>query len=162
MANGHSNTDQQPGVRHDPYMVFNFVFEVDNLEVGGFSDVTGLQVETSVEDYREGGQNEYLHKLAGPCRYPANLVLKHGLFESDTLWEWQQKIRQGTIVRKNCTLVMQNQQGQPVVEWHIRGAYPVKWSGPELSATTNAIAVESLELVHQGIIRKKPPQEKTA
>ena len=70
------------GIRNDPYLGFKFLVEIEGLVVGGFSEVTGLQVETEVETYREGGLNEYVHKLAGPTRYPSNLVLKHGMTES--------------------------------------------------------------------------------
>jgi len=60
------------GIRNDPYMAFNFLVEIEGLVVGGFTEVTGLQIETVVETYREGGLNEYEHKLAGPTRYPTS------------------------------------------------------------------------------------------
>jgi phage tail-like protein len=60
------------GNRIDPYLGFNFLVEIGSLVVGGFSEVTGLQAEVQTEDYREGGVNEYAHKLAGPTNYPAN------------------------------------------------------------------------------------------
>ena len=67
------------GIRNDPYLGFNFLVEIEGLVVGGFSEVTGLQIETVLETYREGGVNEFEHKLAGPTRYPSNLILKRGL-----------------------------------------------------------------------------------
>ncbi len=139
------------GIRNDPYMAFNFLVEIEGLIVGGFSEVSGLQVETVVETYREGGLNEYEHKLAGATRYPSNLILKHGLTDIETLWSWHQDVVAGTIERKNGTIYLLDQQGLPAMWWDFVGAYPVKWTGPELRAESNTVAVESVELVHRGI-----------
>jgi len=138
------------GVRNDPYTAFNFLVEIEGLLVGGFSEVSGLQIETEVEEYREGGQNGYIHKLAGPTRYPANLVLKHGLTDIDSLWGWHQEIVKGNIARKNGTIYLLRRQ-LPAMWWDFKGAYPVKWTGPELRADANNVAVETVELVHHGI-----------
>lgn len=146
------------GIRADPYTAFNFLVEIESLLVGGFSEVTGLQIETEVEDYREGGLNEYIHKLAGPTRYPANLVLKHGLIAIDTLWAWHQDVTQGDIQRKNGTIYLLNNQRLPVMWWNFMEAYPVKWTGPDLRADSNTVALETLELVHRGI--SKPAESR--
>lgn len=139
------------GVRNDPYTAFNFLVEIEGLLVGGFSEVTGLQIETEVEEYREGGRNGYIHKLAGPTRYPANLVLKHGLTDIESLWSWHQEIVKGNIERKNGTIYLLDRRQLPAMWWDFKGAYPVKWTGPELRADANNVAVETVELVHQGI-----------
>ena len=76
------------GARHDPYGAFSFLVEFDGLVAGGFSEASGLQVVVELHDYREGGRNDYIHRLAGPARYPQNLVLKRGLTDNDTLWAW--------------------------------------------------------------------------
>jgi phage tail-like protein len=144
------------GTRHDPYLAFSFLVEVEGLVVGGFSEVTGLQIETMVETYREGGLNEYEHKLAGPTRYPSNLILKHGLTDAETLWSWYQDVLQGKIVRKNGTIYLLDQQRQPAMRWDFTQAYPVKWVGPDLRADSNTVAVETVELVHRGISRQRP------
>jgi phage tail-like protein len=141
------------GARLDPYLAFNFMVEIEGLLVGGFSEVSGLQIETVVETYREGGVNEYEHKLAGPTRYPSNLILKHGLTLIDTLWRWHQDVAQGNIVRKNGTIYLLNPQRLPVMWWDFMEAYPVKWVGPDLRAGSDAVAVEAVELVHRGISR---------
>lgn len=142
-----------PGVRRDPYFSASFLVEIEGLVVGGFQEVTGLQVETEVEEYREGGVNEYLHRLAGPTRYPANLVLRRGMTELDTLWAWHQDVVHGRIARKNGTIYLLDADRAPVVWWNFSGAYPVRWTGPELRAEGNAVAVEAVELVHRGITK---------
>jgi phage tail-like protein len=139
------------GVRNDPYMAFNFFVEIEGLIVGGFSEVGGLQVETVVQEYQEGGRNDYVHKLPGPARYPANLTLKRGLTDIETFWSWHQDVIAGTIERKNGTIYLLDRQGIPALWWDFKEAYPVKWSGPELRADSNAVAVETVELVHRGI-----------
>lgn len=141
------------GIRNDPYMSFNFLVEIEGLLVGGFSEVTGLQVETMVETYREGGLNEYEHKLAGPTLYRSNLILKHGLTDIETLWRWHQDVIQGRIERKNGTIYLLDRQQLPAMWWDFTKAFPVKWSGPEFRAESGAVAVETVELVHQGISR---------
>lgn len=139
------------GIRNDPYLSFNFLVEIESLVVGGFSEVTGLQVETVVETYREGGRNDYEHKLPGPTRYPTNLILKHGLTDIETLWKWHQDVAQGKIARKNGTIYLLDALGLPAMWWNFKEAYPVKWSGPELRADSGTVAVEIVELVHHGI-----------
>jgi len=141
------------GGRTDPYMGFNFLVEIEGLVIGGFSDVSGLQVATDVLDFQEGGQNEYVHKLPGPTRYPSNLVLKRGLTDIQTLWTWHQEVISGSIVRRNGTVYLLDRQGQQAMWWNFKEACPVKWSGPDLKAESNTVAMESIELVHRGLSR---------
>lgn len=143
------------GLRNDPYAAFNFFVEIEGLLVGGFSEVSGLQVETETQDYREGGRNGYVHKLPGPVRYSQNLVLKRGLTDVDTLWAWQKDVAKGKIERRNGTIYLLNRQGIPTMWWDFLEAYPVKWSGPQFRADANAVAFETVELVHRGL--KKQP-----
>jgi phage tail-like protein len=141
------------GARHDPYLSFGFLVEIEGLVAGGFTEVTGLQFEIEVEDYREGGQNAYVHKLPGAARFPANIVLKHGLTDSDTLWRWHQDVRGGLIKRKNGSIVMLDSAGAERWRWNFVDAYPVRWNGPDLRAGTAEVAVETVELAHRGIVR---------
>lgn len=138
-------------LRNDPYMSFNFFVEIEGLIVGGFSEVGGLQVETQVHDYQEGGRNDYVHRLPGPARYPSNLTLKRGLTDIETLWAWHQRVIAGKIERRNGTIYLLDRMGVPAMWWDFKEAYPVKWSGPELKADSNAVAVETIELAHRGI-----------
>jgi phage tail-like protein len=139
------------GVRNDPYAAFNFLVEIEGLLAGGFSDVSGLQIESETQDYREGGRNEYLHRLPGPMRYSQNLIFKHGLTDIDSLWSWQQDVAKGQIKRRNGTIYLLNRMGIPTMWWDFREAYPVRWSGPEFRAESNTVAMESIELVHRGL-----------
>ena len=152
MANG--NTSSPRSISEDPYFGFNFRVEITGVEVAGFSEVSGLQVEIETEDFREGGLNEFMHKLAGPARYPSNLILKRGLMDSSTLWEWQQDIVQGKIRRHSGSIILLNSAAEEKWRWNFKDAYPVKWSGPDLRGLTNEVAVETLELVHRGLAKQ--------
>lgn len=139
------------GIRNDPYLSARFLVEIEGILVAGFQEVTGMQVETETEDYREGGVNEYVHRLAGPTKYPQNLVLKKGLTDMESLWRWHQDVVRGKIERRNATILLLDRAGLPAMWWDVTGALPVRWSGPEFRAEQGAVAVEQLELVHQGI-----------
>jgi phage tail-like protein len=139
------------GIRNDPYLSARFLVEIEGILVAGFQEVTGMQVETETEDYREGGVNEYVHRLPGGTRYPQNLVLKKGLTDIESLWRWHQDVVNGKIERRNGTILLMDRAGLPAMWWDFTDAYPVKWSGPEFRAEQGAVAVEQLELVHRGI-----------
>ncbi len=141
------------GVRADPYTGFNFLVEIEGLLIGGFTEVSGLAMETTVQEYQEGGQNDYVHKLPGPTRYPQNLVLKRGLTDLDALGSWYQDVTTGLVERKNGTVYLLDLQGNPALGWDFKEAYPVKWTGPDLRAESNTVATESLELVHRGLAK---------
>jgi phage tail-like protein len=137
--------------RRDPYLGFNFLVEIEGLVAGGFREVTGLQAEVEVCDYREGGRNGYIHRLAGPARYPANLVLKHGMTDDRSLWQWHLDVRRGIIQRRNVSIIMLDSSRSAVQQWHLERAYPVRWVGPDLRADANEVAMESLEFAHCGL-----------
>jgi phage tail-like protein len=140
------------GGRHDPVLSFNFSVEISGLIVAAFSDVTGLQAEVEVNEYREGGVNGYIHKRAGPVRYPANLVLKKGITDSTELWSWYCQVLQGTIQRKSLDVVLMDSAGTEQRRWTFQNAYPVKWAGPDFKAASSEVAIESMELAHEGLI----------
>lgn len=141
------------GSRADPFAAFNFWVEIDGLIVGGFTEVSGLQLETETTPVREGGQNGYAHVLPGPARYPQNLVLKRGLTSADALWEWCQGVAEGRIVRRNGTIYLLKVDGETALAWNFRDAYPVRWTGPDLRGDSSAVAFEAVELAHRGIAR---------
>jgi phage tail-like protein len=142
------------GERRDPFLGYNFAVEIEGLVAGGFSEVSGLQTEIEVQDYREGGVNEYIHKRAGPTRYPSNLILKKGMTDSRTLWNWYRDVAQGKVERKNVSVLLLDSTGQEKVRWNFEKAYPVKWVGPDLKGAATEVAVETLELAHRGIAKE--------
>ena len=138
------------GERKDPYLSFRFLVEIQGLIKGGFSEVSGLQAETEFEEIREGGVNDYVHKLPKITKYP-NITLKRGIIDSDVLWKWHQDVVNGKVERKTVFIILMDSEGNEKWRWYFECAYPVKWTGPDLRADSNTVAVETLELVHKGI-----------
>jgi phage tail-like protein len=141
------------GQRNDPFRSCNFVVEIGGVAVGGFSEVSGLEIETEVKEYREGGENGYIHKLAGPTRYTRNLVLKNGFTADSTLWDWYRNNRDGVVQKKTGSIVFLDMDRSEVARFNFYEAYPVKWVGPGLNALRAEIGVESLELAHHRLER---------
>jgi phage tail-like protein len=141
--------------RHDPVLSYNFVVEIDSLQVAGFSEVSGLQAEIEVEEYREGGVNGFTHKFAGPVKYSSNLTLKKGVTNNKELWTWFRQIMQGTIERKKVSVLLLNSEREESRRWTLRHAYPVKWTGPDMRANASEVAIETLELAHNGFLHKE-------
>jgi phage tail-like protein len=140
------------GVRVDPYGNFNFLVELDGLAVGAFSEVTGLNATTDVMEYREGGDNLTPRKLPAMTKFD-NIVLKRGLTDDDTLYKWHREVVEGTIKRKSGSIVVLDRAGAEKVRWNFKDAWPTKWNPPDLNATGNQVAVEELELAHEGLVR---------
>jgi phage tail-like protein len=138
--------------RTDPYLAFSFLVELDGLAIASFSDVIGLSAELETADYREGGVNEFVHRLPGPVRHPINLTLRRGMTDNTELWDWWQDAASGTIRRRNASIIVFGAERERQVQrWNIVGAYPVRWTGPELRASTPAVAIEEFELAHRGL-----------
>lgn len=136
--------------RKDPYLNSRFLVEIDGLVVGGFSEVSGLQAETQVEEYREGGVNDFVHRLPKETRYPS-LTLKRGITDSDVLWKWHQDVVNGKVTRKSGYIVLLDSEGNEKWRWNFIDAYPVKWVGPDFKADSGTVAFETIELAHNGI-----------
>ena len=138
------------GERTDPLVSFRFRVEVDNLIQAGFAECSGLQVDTELEEVREGGENAFQYKLAKGSKY-VNLTLKRGITDSDVLWNWHKDVINGKVQRKMVYVVLLDQEGQETWRWSFQEAFPVKWMGPELKADGSTVAIESLELAHHGV-----------
>ncbi len=142
------------GSRNDPFPAFRFTITFDDLPPGGFSECGGLQMETEVHDFAEGGLNTHTWKFATRSKQ-SNLTLKRGIVNK-VLWDWHHDITIGKMKFRNGTIAVLDSSGvNRLMEFQILQAFPVKWVGPELNAGQNNLAVESLELAHQGLERRK-------
>lgn len=137
--------------RLDPLRGFRFLLEIDGIASGGFTRVKGLSREVRHESYREGGVNEYEHKLVTQVAFPV-LVLERGL-ALDDLWGWAQAAADGDVVRKNLRILLRNEEGQTGFAWQVANALPVKWMASDLDAQQSQMVMESLELAHHGLRR---------
>lgn len=137
--------------RKDPLRGFRFLLEIDGITSGGFTKVKGLSREVKHESYREGGVNEYEHKLLTQVSYPV-LVLERGLVLDD-LWKWALDAADGEVQRRNLRILLNNEAGEKTWAWLVESALPVKWSVSDLDAQATQVVVESLELAHHGLRR---------
>jgi phage tail-like protein len=145
-----ADRDTRKGKRPDPVGEMRFVVVIDGVEIGHFSECSGLQIEIDVEEYSEGGQNAFVHKLRGRLKYP-NLVLKRGVTHEDALLKWLLDCQTQTV-RKSGHVAIQGPDGASVRRWRFAEAFPVRWEGPTLSAASTSVASESLEIAHHGFL----------
>lgn len=124
---------------------------VSNFAVAGFSECSGLEASMEIFDHREGGQNAYVHKFATRATY-SNITLKHGvIYQYDDLWTWYYAWVQGTGTRKDGLISLEDEGRNPLKVWKFKRAIPTKWVGPSMIASQSNVAIESLELAHEGL-----------
>ncbi|MFC5406956.1 phage tail protein [Cohnella soli] len=137
-------------MNHKVNGAFRFVVELDNMLVAGFSEVFGLETQIEYEEIREGGVNGYVHRLPKGVRN-SSIVLKRGLSSSQELWSWYSQATLGKVTRKSGSIILYKQDGSELCRWNFFDAYPTKWSGPSLNAASSDVAIETIELAHNGI-----------
>ncbi len=116
-----------------------------------FTEVSGLQVEMQVTDFEEGGENNFVHKLPGRLKV-GNVTLKRGLVRSNDFLMWcMHAALVKPMDRRNVSIVLFDQEGKTVVRWNFLKAFPVKWVGPQFTADSTTVAIESVELAHEGL-----------
>jgi phage tail-like protein len=140
------------GKRKDPLLNFNFLVEIDGITQAGFTDCSGFGATTEPVEVNEGGFNSASHKLPGRTKQN-NLTLKWGLTDSTELYDWYRDVVNGKIQRKNGSIILLNSQGDEKARWNFFKAWPTKWDGPDFTAKGNEVAIETLEIAHEGLER---------
>jgi phage tail-like protein len=139
--------------RNDPLETYNFIVEIDGVTVAGFKELSGIESRIEVVEYREGGES-YLpvRKLPGKVTYQ-NLVLKTGITQDRTLYDWHLAWvkRDPTATRKAVKVTLMDGAGQAQLTWTFREAWPVAYLGPCFNAEANLVAIQTIELAHEGI-----------
>jgi phage tail-like protein len=157
-------------VRGDPVLNHNFVISlidssstlaivgsaalsaILDVAVGGFSECSGLEMSLKVEDYREGGRNSTVLKFPSRVEW-SNITLKRGIGAGTELWDWHYGFVTGTGRRRDGIIALLTDLRIPNNIWYFRRGLPVKYTGPSLNATQNNVAIESIEIVHEGIFQ---------
>lgn len=158
----------QTALRGDPLLNHNFVVSlldtssvlatvgsaalsaIFDVAVGGFSECTGIEMSLQVEEYKEGGRNGETLKF--PTRVTwSNITLKKGIGSGTALWDWQYGFVEGRGKRRDGVIVLLTDLRVPNNIWYFRRGLPVKYSGPQMNATQNSVAIESVEIAHEGI-----------
>jgi phage tail-like protein len=134
-----------------PLQSGRFLVEIGSEVVANFQDCSGLTLEVEVQEYVEGGNNEFVHKLPSRLKY-SNITLKRGVTENRQFASWRPKVEGGkmTVERKNISIILFSHSGETVKTWEVSEAYPVKWTGPEMRASSMDVAIETLEIAHEG------------
>jgi phage tail-like protein len=144
----------------DPYGNFRFSLELNQVTVAGFAECTGLQMETKVLEYKEGGNNFTTLRFPEASSF-GNITLKRGVTSSNELLEWQLDVANGEFSKNarasnpNVAIILNNEKGDPVKRWNLIRPFPVKWMAPDMKATGNEIAIETIEITHEGIELKQ-------
>ena len=134
-----------------PLVKFHFQVAWSGTEIG-FTEVSGLDVETEVVEYRDGSSPEYSKiKMPGMQKF-SNITLKRGTFKSDNeFFNWWNTVKLNTIERRDITISLLNEEHEPVVTWKVKNAWPTKIQSTDLKADGNEVAIESMEIVHEGL-----------
>jgi len=119
--------------------------------VAGFSECSGLDASLEIFEYKEGGANDFVHKFATRASF-SNIVLRHGvIFQYDDLWTWHNEWVRGSGKRKDGVIVLRDESRTPAKVWRFKRGIPTKWTGPVLNAMQSSVAIESLEIAHEGL-----------
>ena len=144
------------GERKDPYRVYNFRLEIDGIERGGFQECSGIDSSQDPIEYREGTDPNTARKVPGLVKF-SNISLKWGMIDGDTdIVDWIKAAREkGDVgsLRKNLSIILADDTGEEKIRWNVSNAWPTKWTGASLNATGNTIAIETLELAHESLLR---------
>ena len=135
--------------RDNPYPNHNFAVDIGTGDTIGFSEVELPSGEIEVIQYREGTDITSVRKLPGLVKYP-NVTLKRGIAGNLDLYNWWNSTRNGEVLRRYVNIVLRDEQGQEVERWVLRNAWPVKFEAGPLNAQGNEVAIETLELAHEG------------
>jgi phage tail-like protein len=139
------------GGRKDPYRGFNFKLEIDGVVRAAFQQASGLDADAG-EAQEEEDATAAARKLPGLNKY-SNITLKRGMTGDHSLSAWHKQSISGTVERKNGSIVLLDEAGEEKLRWNFVGGWPKKWDGPSLNANTKDVAIETLEIAHEGLTK---------
>ncbi len=144
--------------RTTPYGAFNFLVKISggrdpDSPLGGFSDVSGIGIELTMSEYRNGNDAEnHVRKVPGIHKV-SDVTLKRGIVNSKDLWDWiKEAQRGGPAAQREVSIILRDEAGNPVETWMLRGVIPMKYTGPTLAAKGGGdVAMEELVLSAEGM-----------
>lgn len=136
--------------RNDPYVAFTYLVEISGIRVGGFNEVSGLDAEIEPIDYRNGDEDFVARKLPGIKKFPT-IVLKRGIIGELDTFEWFRQGALGTVDRREGAIVLRDEERNPVMRWRFIRGWACKYTGPSFKADSSAVAIESIEICHEGL-----------
>ena len=140
----------------DPFRGFRFKVQIDGITKAGFREASGLDAANDAVDYRDGDEPTRLRKLAGLQKF-SNVTLKRGVTDDQDLWKWRSMVMDGKIkdARKNGQIILLDDEGKEAAEWTFTDGWPTKLTFPTFNATANEVAIDTLEITHEGLKRVK-------
>ncbi len=156
------------GIRSDPVLSHNFIISlldsssemaiiksaalsaVMDIALGGFTEASGLEMTLDIEEYNEGGRNSHTLKFPSRVKWP-NITLKKGVGAGNVLWDWHYSFVEGKGKRRDGVIILQTDLRVPHNIWYFRRGLPAKYTGPTLNAKDSSVAIESIEIAHEGI-----------
>ncbi len=135
-----------------PYGKFRYKVEIDGLEAGGFSEASGFDASIDVIENREGDMVQTPMKLPGLKKY-GNITLKQGVADSMVMYEWMIAGVEGEVERKTITITILDETETATASWQVINAWPAKYTAPDFNATASEVAIETLEIAHEGMTR---------
>ena len=140
--------------RVDPFRGSRYRLEIDGIQQAGFGEVAIPDVSSEPIEYREGTDSPTVRKIPGLVKH-SNITLKHGITDSTELYEWFKTIEDGKIAssRKNISILILDDEGADATRWDFENCWPTKYDAPDLNATGSDIAIETLEIAHEGMTR---------
>ena len=135
-----------------PHGRFRYKVEIDGRKAGGFSEVTGFDAPVDVMEYREGDMVQTPMKIPGLKKY-GNITLKQGLADSMVFYEWIAEGVSGAVQRKTITITLLDEEENPAASWQVINAWPTKYTVSDFNATSSEVAIETLEIAHEGMTR---------
>jgi phage tail-like protein len=136
--------------KRDPYRDYKFLVEIDGAARGGFHECSGLDASAGPVEYREGSEARTVRKLPGLAK-SGTISLKRGITGDAGLWQWRKRTIEGQIQHKNGSIIVRDETGREKVRWNFLKGVPTKWTGPSLNATAGEVAIESLDISHEGL-----------
>ena len=136
---------------HDPYSGYNFWVEWDGIVHAGFQECTGLTVTRNAGTYREGTDKSLGQRKIPGLNESGNITLKRGITDNQELWEWHKKLQNGDTDRRNLSIILADDKGEEKIRWNLENCWPTTWTAPDFNATSDETAIETLELVHEGV-----------
>ncbi len=134
-----------------PLPKFHFQVEWASANIK-FTEVSGLDLESEVIEYRDGASREYSKLKMPGLQKNSNITLKRGVFTGDNeFFDWMNTVKMNTIERRDITISLLNENHEPVVVWKVKNAWPTKIQSTDLKADGNEVAIESMELAHEGL-----------
>ncbi len=136
--------------RIDPYVAFNYLIEIAGIKAGGFSEVSGLDMEVQSIDYRNGDEVFIPRKLPGLKR-TSNITLKRGIIGELDVYQWVLAGARGAVSRRDGAIILRDEQRREVMRWKFTRAWASKYIGPTLQGDSNTVAIEAIEICHEGL-----------